>query len=89
MKAILAILFPTYTLLPMPIPNQSRARRWTVLFIVAFVMMMGYVFWDIVSPLSTTLKAPLSEGGMGWTASEYGFYAGSYTQYVVNCFQIF
>ena len=61
----------------MPIPNQSRTRRWTVLFIVAFVMMMGYVFWDIVSPLSTTLKASPAEGGMGWSAEEYGFYAGS------------
>ena len=63
----------------MPIPNQSRTRRWTVLFIVAFVMMMGYVFWDIVSPLSTTLKASPAEGGMGWSAEEYGFYAGSYS----------
>ena len=63
----------------MPLPNASRFRRWTVLVIVAIAMMMGYVFWDIVSPLSTTLKAPLSSGGMGWTSEEYGFYAGSYS----------
>lgn len=73
----------------MPIPNQSRARRWTVLFIVAFVMMMGYVFWDIVSPLSTTLKASPSEGGMGWSAEEYGFYAGSYSIFNIFLLMLF
>jgi hypothetical protein len=41
-------------------------------------MMMGYFFWDIISPLSTTLKYATNNGGMGWTAAEYGFYAGSY-----------
>ena len=40
-----------------------RNNRWTVLIIVAVVMMMGYVFWDIMSPLSTTLKAPVAQGG--------------------------
>ena len=69
--------------------QDSATRRWTVLFIAAFVMMMGYVFWDIVSPLSTTLKAPLEEGGMGWTASEYGFYAGSYSIFNIFLLMLF
>ena len=73
----------------MTIPNQSRTRRWTVLFIVAFVMMMGYVFWDIVSPLSTTLKASPAEGGMGWSAEEYGFYAGSYSIFNIFLLMLF
>ena len=73
----------------MPIPNQSRTRRWTVLFIVAFVMMMGYVFWDIVSPFSTTLKASPAEGGMGWSAEEYGFYAGSYSIFNIFLLMLF
>ena len=73
----------------MPIPNQSRTRRWTVLFIVAFVMMMGYVFWDIVSPLSTTLKASPAEGGMGWSAEEYGYYAGSYSIFNIFLLMLF
>ena len=73
----------------MPIPNQSRTRRWTVLFIVAFVMMMGYVFWDIVSPLSTTLKASPAEGGMGWSAEEYGFYDGSYSIFNIFLLMLF
>ena len=68
---------------------SEKTKRWTVLIIVATVMMMGYVFWDIVSPLSTTLKAPLSEGGMGWTAEEYGFYAGSYSIFNIFLLMLF
>ncbi|MBP5386496.1 MAG: MFS transporter [Prevotella sp.] len=52
-------------------------------------MMMGYVFWDIVSPLSTTLKASPEEGGMGWTAAEYGFYAGSYSIFNIFLLMLF
>ena len=68
---------------------NTPVRRWTVLFIVATVMMMGYVFWDIVSPLSTTLKASPEEGGMGWTAAEYGFYAGSYSIFNIFLLMLF
>ena len=60
-----------------------------MLVIVAFAMMMGYVFWDIVSPLSTTLKASVDEGGMAWTASEYGFYAGSYSIFNIFLLMLF
>ena len=70
-------------------PATSSIRRWTALFIVATVMMMGYVFWDIVSPLSTTLKASPAEGGMGWTAAEYGFYAGSYSIFNIFLLMLF
>lgn len=73
-----------------PTSNKSTGlRRWTVLFIAATVMMMGYVFWDIVSPLSTTLKASPEEGGMGWTAAEYGFYAGSYSIFNIFLLMLF
>lgn len=58
---------------------DSKLRRWTVLVIASLVMMMGYVFWNIISPVSTTLKAPVEAGGLGWTAAEYGFYTSSYT----------
>ena len=71
------------------LPNQSPLRRWSVLILVAIVMMMGYVFWDIVSPLSTTLKAPLSESGMGWTSEEYGIYAGSYSIFNIFLLMLF
>ena len=59
--------------------STSRTQRWTVLVIASLVMMMGYIFWNIISPVSTTLKAPVEEGGLGWTAAEYGLYTSSYT----------
>ena len=68
---------------------NTPLRRWTVLVIAALVMMMGYVFWDIVSPLSTTLKASPEEGCMGWTAAEYGFYAGSYSIFNIFLLMLF
>ena len=52
-------------------------------------MMMGYVFWDIVSPLTTNLKSPLDKGGMNWTTAEYGFYAGSYSIFNIFLFMLF
>jgi len=60
-----------------------------VLIIVAVVMMMGYVFWDIMSPLSTTLKAPVAQGGQGWSSAEYGFYAGSYSIFNIFFLMLF
>lgn len=70
-------------------PNESPFKRWAVLILVAIVMMMGYVFWDIVSPISTQVRAPISEGGMGWTATEYGFYAGSYSIFNIFLLMLF
>lgn len=67
----------------------AKTKRWTVLLSVSLVMMMGYVFWDIVSPVSTQLKAPLSEGGMAWTSAEYGFYAGSYSIFNIFFLMLF
>ena len=64
--------------------STSRTQRWTVLVIASLVMMMGYIFWNIISPVSTTLKAPVEEGGLGWTAAEYGLYTSSYT--ILNLF---
>ena len=64
--------------------TSSAHQRWAVLVLASLVMMMGYIFWNIISPVSTTLKAPLAEGGLGWTAAEYGFYTSSYT--VFNLF---
>ncbi len=52
-------------------------------------MMMGYVFWDILSPLSTTIKASPSQGGLGWTSAEYGFFAGSYSFFNIFLLMLF
>ena len=57
--------------------NQSAAARWTVLMIVAFTMMTGYVVAKEMSPLQYLLELPVSQGGMGWTSGEFGLFAGS------------
>ena len=57
--------------------NDSPAARWTVLIIVATAMMMGYFVNDIMSPLETLLEMPRSQGGLGWTPSDYGFFSGA------------
>ena len=57
--------------------NDSPIARWTVLFIVATAMMMGYFVNDIMSPLETLLELPRSQGGLGWTPSDYGFFSGA------------
>lgn len=56
---------------------QSTAARWVVLAIVAFTMMTGYIVAKQVSPLQYYLEQLPADGGMGWTSSEFGFFAGS------------
>ena len=57
--------------------NDSPFARWTVLFIVATAMMMGYFVNDVMSPLETLLELPIEQGGLGWTPSDYGFFSGA------------
>lgn len=57
--------------------NDSPFARWTVLFIVATAMMMGYFVNDVMSPLEALLEMPRSQGGLGWTPSDYGFFSGA------------
>ena len=51
--------------------------RWSVLFIVATAMMMGYFVNDVMSPLEALLEASRAQGGLGWTPSDYGFFSGA------------
>ena len=48
-----------------------------MLIIVATAMMMGYFVNDVMSPLETLLELPKSQGGLGWTPSDYGFFSGA------------
>ena len=57
--------------------NDSPFARWTVLIIVATAMMMGYFVNDVMSPLEPLLELPKSQGGLGWTPSDYGFFSGA------------
>lgn len=50
----------------------SSVARWTVLFIVAFTMMTGYIVAKQVSPLQHFL-----ETDMGWSSFEFGIFTGS------------
>ena len=38
---------------------------------------MGYFVNDVMSPLETLLEASPSEGGLGWTPGDYGFFSGA------------
>jgi len=58
------------------IANQAWAR-WTVLAIVSFTMMAGYVVAKEMSPLQFMLEKAVEDGGMGWTSGEFGIFAGS------------
>ena len=51
--------------------------RWTVLAIVSFTMMAGYVVAKEMSPLQFMLEKAVQDGGMGWTSGEFGIFAGS------------
>jgi len=51
--------------------------RWTVLAIVSFTMMAGYVVAKEMSPLQFMLEKAVADGGMGWTSGEFGIFAGS------------
>ena len=51
--------------------------RWTVLAIVSFTMMAGYIVAKEMSPLQFMLEKAAGDGGMGWTSGEFGIFAGS------------
>lgn len=57
--------------------RDSAAARWTVLMIVAFTMMTGYLVAKEMSPLQFLLETPVGQGGMGWSSSEFGLFAGA------------
>ena len=58
------------------IATKSWAR-WTVLAIVSFTMMAGYIVAKEMSPLQFMLEKAVGDGGMGWTSGEFGIFAGS------------
>ncbi len=53
--------------------RESKAARWTALWVVAFTMMCGYFISDVTSPLK-----PLLERQLGWSSSEYGLFTSGY-----------
>jgi MFS family permease len=60
--------------------RDSKSARWFVLITVSFLMLTGYFFTDIMSPLQGMLRDQ-----MGWSNSSYGTFAGSYSMLNVFC----
>ena len=58
--------------------SESKTARWTVLALVAFTMLCGYFITDMMAPLQDLLQTPVSNGGLGWTANEYGRFTSAY-----------
>ena len=58
--------------------NDSPKARWSALIIVSITMMMGYYVNYLFSPLESFLTKSTTEGGLGWSASDYGFFSSSY-----------
>ena len=51
----------------------SPVLRWTVLGLVSFTMLTGYVIADVMAPLNTLLEQQL-----GWDSSDYGLFTSGY-----------
>ena len=62
--------------------NDSAAARWTALVLIALMMFFGYMFVDVMSPLTS-----LVESARGWDSSTLGTYASS--EYFLNVFVFF
>lgn len=57
--------------------NDSPAARWTALVLIALMMLFGYMFVDLLSPLQSMIEAQ-----RGWTPDVFGIYGGS--EYIFN-----
>ncbi len=63
--------------------RESKMARWTALAIVAFTMLTGYLFQEIISPLK-----PMLESEYGWTGSDFGTVTSAYGWFNVFLFML-
>ncbi len=63
--------------------SDSPAARWTVLILVSFTMLTGYIVSDVMSPLKTML-----EQQQGWSSSDYGAYLFGYGIFNIFLFML-
>ncbi|MBN1340101.1 MAG: MFS transporter [Bacteroidales bacterium] len=63
--------------------RESKVARWTALGIVAFTMLTGYLFTEILSPLK-----PMLESELGWSSSDFGYVTGAYGWFNVFLFML-
>ena len=71
-----------------PTLRDSRVARWTALIIVSFTMMWGYFLTDAMSPLMDMLGISIEQGGMGWSASDFGNFNWAYMWFNVFFFAL-
>ena len=57
--------------------NDSPAARWTALVLIASMMLFGYMFVDVMSPLQSLLEVQ-----RGWDPTVFGTYASA--EYILN-----
>lgn len=63
--------------------SESAAARWTVLILVSFTMLTGYIVTDVMAPLKTMLETDL-----GWESSEYGIFTSGYGYFNLFLFML-
>ncbi len=59
--------------------NDSPVARWAALLLIAFMMLFGYMFVDVLSPLQSLIQQE-----RGWTPDVFGTYAAG--EYILNVF---
>lgn len=59
--------------------SDKAWARWTVLVLVASMMLFAYMFVDVMSPLQTLVQTQ-----RGWSPDAFGYYAGA--EYILNVF---
>jgi len=61
--------------------SDSKAARWTAMFLVSFCMFSGYYLADVLAPLKGLLENELT-----WNSAEYGFVTSAYGWFNVFLF---
>lgn len=59
--------------------SDKAWARWTVLVLVASMMLFAYMFVDVMSPLQSLVQTQ-----RGWSPDAFGYYAGA--EYILNVF---
>ena len=65
--------------------RDSAKMRWLVLGLIAFTMLTGYFFTDVLSPLKSLL---IEDQTLQWDNSCYGIFAGAYSFFNVFIFML-
>lgn len=68
--------------------RDSKIARWVALVFVSFTMLCGYFLTDAMSPLMDLLGISIEQGGMGWSASDFGSFNWAYMWFNVFLFML-